>query len=84
MTLRLIIKGDVGTARAAAAVRDIPLADLHVINGETVGRADDGDLNAVESWFNEPPQVAPYPAGTLLHYSWDGLDGDFPHGSKAQ
>lgn len=35
----------------------------------TVLRASHWDPSAAARWFAEPPPIAPYPAGSLLHYS---------------
>jgi hypothetical protein len=73
MTLRLVVKGDMFTAARAAAARGVPFTFIRENNGETIGRTGDQHRKAVEAWFAEPPRDAPFPAGALLHFLWEGL-----------
>jgi hypothetical protein len=78
MTLRLLIKGDKLVAKRAAARRNVPFVFVRESHGATVGRSPIEYRKTIEKWFAEPPQHAPHPPGTLLHFIWEGLDGDYP------
>jgi hypothetical protein len=82
MTLRLIVKGDRLVAAKAAADRGVPFVFVRETmvtkkHTQTVGRTGDEHRAAVKAWFAELPKRRPFPAGTLLHWLWEGLDGDF-------
>jgi hypothetical protein len=77
MTLRLLIKGNRLDAKRAAAARNVPFVFVRETHGTTVGRTPIEYRTTIERWFCEPPQQAPHPPGTLLHFVWEGLDGDF-------
>lgn len=75
MYLQLIIKGDRFQAAHAASQRHIPLAFVrevrHAHVHETIGKVGVQFWDVVSKWFGEDIH-APYPAGTLLHFSQKG------------
>lgn len=70
--IRLLVKGNVFDACDAATKRGIAVkwtketTDRH--GSETHGEVEDDFHNAVAHWFCEEGK-APFPKGTLLHYS---------------
>jgi hypothetical protein len=71
--LHLIIKGVRREALAAAKQHGITLFHTRLgRHGEPVeihAMCGDEYLPQVMQWFNEPPHDAPFPVGTLLHWS---------------
>ncbi len=77
-TYRVLIKGNVGDARAAAKLRNIKLRRVRMDagNGCTFGYAVCDDAEPLVRWLCEPGR-APYPAGTLLNFYSDNLGDNF-------
>jgi hypothetical protein len=73
--ITLIIKGDLHAAVNAAQQRHIPLVSMaqHIrpefSSVETIASADLKMWDRVTRWYCEDAGRAPFPAGTLLHYS---------------
>jgi hypothetical protein len=70
--LHLIIKGDRKAALAAAKQHDVVLFSTHPARRsypETIAMCGDEYQPQVMQWFSEPPHDAPFPVGTLLHWS---------------
>ncbi len=77
-TYRVLIKGNVGDARAAAKLRNIKLRRVRMDagNGCTFGYAV-CDAAALIHWLCKEPTHVPSPAGTLLHFYSDSLGDNF-------
>ncbi len=71
MILSLVVKGDRFQAAQSAAERGIPFAFVRELSrwNETVGRVPVSFRLGVMRWFGESNGAAPFPAGTLLHFS---------------
>ena len=73
--ITLIIKGDMPAAINAACARKIALTSFATRipplckEWETIASANIDQLDAVRQWYASGAQDAPFPAGTLLHYS---------------
>ena len=69
--INLLIKGPLSAALAAAEQRKINFHSLQWRSGtnDVQAVADDGHLRAAADWYCEELGRAPFPAGTLLHYS---------------
>jgi hypothetical protein len=72
----LIIKGDMNDAFDAADTHNVELTSLAYVTGsqETLASAPDHCVNAIARWYCEDIGAAPFPKGTLLHYSLDKRD----------
>ncbi len=72
MALSLLVKGTMAEATNSATKHNIPWSVMvgrtHA-SVESVIHVSDQFRDNVVAWFNEPPGKAPYPVGTLLHYS---------------
>lgn len=71
MSVHFIVKGGRRLAEQMSASRLIPTEFVRENRGgeETTLETDDGHWVDVASWFGEPPFDAPFPQGTLLHFS---------------
>lgn len=68
MSINLIVKGTKQEAAQAASDRSIPFTFIReTTRGETIGKTN-VSFYLVANWFSEDAR-APYPAGTLLHFS---------------
>ena len=74
---RLIVKGNRFQAAAAAAARGVPFvfrreSDAREVYADTSG-ATNADLNTLNRWFCEPPNMPPFPVGSLLCFWKSGI-----------
>jgi hypothetical protein len=69
--ISMVIKGDLVAATLAASANGVRLFSLaQVCAGvEVMASATDDQWEATARWFNKDCGAAPYPAGTLLHFS---------------
>jgi hypothetical protein len=66
--LNLIVKGTAKEARKAAHDRAIPFSLVRELEHETIGRTRSRYRANVDQWFGQQTK-APFPVGTLLHFS---------------
>ena len=69
--LEVLVRGCIGEAEEAAALRGLPLVAVstyHATHNETTVRVPTWCYAAVVAWYCEP-QGPPYPAGTALYYN---------------
>jgi len=72
-TIGLLVKGNVFDADAAAVAHRIPVRwKAETLHGETTGECDGEHYDAVARWFGEDGK-APFPKGSLLHFSLRGF-----------
>jgi hypothetical protein len=72
--LNLLIKGDLHAAAKAADAHGVKIIAMQCLYGpgkplEVHASVDDSALAKVLPWFLEDSGAAPFPAGSLLHYS---------------
>jgi len=73
MTTTLLVKGSTGDAAAAAAEHSITMAYIGLsADAECTLWETNAPYEKVAGWFNAPPRSAPFPVGTLLHFSLGG------------
>jgi hypothetical protein len=71
-TISLIVKGNKFQAARAAADLGIPMAFVRETkHNETIGRVHSAWHHEIVNWYNQDVgNFAPFPIGTLLHYSF--------------
>ena len=67
--IRLLIVGDIATAKHHAAQRGIKVRSAANTGFYTALYVDEHYTNQIAEWFCAPPREAPFPDGTCVFYS---------------